>query len=183
MDRRTKRRTEPTLLRLAPAAAEEAHICEGLVPRGDHDRVVLAVVALTYSRAVWAEFRVDDAEDAGLCAVLEHAWDFFGGVPRTWLFETRVGLTPQVLELARRRGATARPYAQREWMGRGEWALRCVPERFLRPHLLRDLGLANRSLHVFVEEMLQRDHPGQRDRRVYELLAEERGYLRPAGKR
>ncbi len=181
MDRRTRRRSTPRFLQLAPAPAEQAHICEGLVPR-DQDRVRLVVVALAWSHAVWAEFRVD-AGEAGLCEVLDRAWEFFGGVPRTWLFETRAELAPQVLELARRHGAIAKPYARCDWMGWGEWALRCVPERFLRPHLLRDLGLANRSLRVFVEEKLWRGHPGQRDQRVHEVLDEERGYLRPTGKR
>jgi len=179
MGRRTIRWSAPTLERLAPAPAEEAHLCEGLVPSGDDERVVLVVVALAWSHAVWAEFCVD-AEDAALCEVLDHAWEFFGGAPRTWLFETRATLSPPVIERARRRCATARPFAEHDGVRWGEWALRCVPERLLRRHLLRDLGLANRSLRVFVEEMLQRDHAIQHHCRVRELLEAERGYLRPA---
>jgi hypothetical protein len=47
--------------------------------------------------------------------------------------------------------------------------------------LQRDGGLGNRLLRAFVDEMLWRDHPERRERRIYEVLDEERGHLCPGG--
>jgi hypothetical protein len=180
MDRRTRRQSAPKLLRLAPTPGERAHICQGLVPGGDQDRMVLIAVMLDYSHAVWTEFCVAD-DDAALPEVLEHAWDFFGGSPRTWLFETMAPIEPRVLDLARRCKAIARLVALHDGVCWGEWALRSVPPWLLLQSLLRDLDAANRILHGVCLEMLERDHPQMLDRRVHEVLDEERICLRPAG--
>lgn len=142
-------------------AVDEAHISEGLVRRGDDGaRAVLVVVALTRLPLVWAEFCAS-ASAAALGEILKHAWEFFGLVPRTWRFDSRAALPPDVLELAQGYGATARPHAIHEAMVRGvaECALRRVPERLLRRQLLRDLDHANRLLRDFVEEW-NRDRGG-----------------------
>ena len=152
MDGSTRRSSASLIVRRQPTRAEEAHICEGLVPRGDGDRAVLVVVALA-GPAVWAELCAGSSE-AELGAVLEHAWTFFDVVPRIWHFETRASLGPALMELARRHGATARTLASHRPMARGpgESALRRVPERLLRRHVLRDLDHANRLLLAVVEE-------------------------------
>ena len=183
MDRRITKRSAPWLVLLAPRPGEQAHICEGLVPRGVKDRVVLVAVALAHSHAFWLEFCLD--EDPALSEVLEHAWTFFGGAPRSWLFETRAPsapLDPRVLEQARCHGAIARPLAAEDRVCWGEQALRSVPERLLRRGLLRELSLANRALRGFALEMLERSHPQMRDRRVGEVLEQERLCLRQAGR-
>ena len=185
MDGRTTRRSAPTQVRLAPQAGEQGHVCTGIVFRTERETLTLTTVTLAYSHAAWAEFCGEDQTGAAVLApVLEHAWEFFSGTPRTWLFETvapTIALDADVLGLARRCGAVARPFMAADGVRWGEWALRAVPERLLRRHLLRDLGLANRLLRAFVDEMLWRDHPHRRDRRVHEVLDEERGYLRRAG--
>lgn len=183
MDRRITKRSAPWLVLLAPRPGEEAHICEGLVPRGDKDRVVLVAIALAYSHGFWLEFCLP--QDGALSEVLEHAWSFFGGAPRSWLFETRapsVLLEAGVLELAQRHGAMARHLVTEDRVCWGEWALRSVPERFLRRGLLRELSLANRALRGFSLEMLERPHPRMPGSRVGEVLEQERRSLRQAGK-
>ncbi len=185
MDGRTTRRSAPTQVRLAPQAGEQGHVCTGIVFRTERGTLTLTTVTLAYSHAVWAEFCGEDHSGVAVPArVLEHAWEFFGGAPRTWLLETvapTLTLDEDVRALAHRCGAVTRAFLAADGVRWGEWALRAVPERLLRRHLLRDLGLANRLLGAFVDEQLWRDHPHQRDRRVYEMLDEERGYLRPAG--
>jgi hypothetical protein len=183
MARRTLRQDAPTLVRLPARPAERAHICSGSIFRTERGTLVLTTVTLAYSHAVWAEFGVEVAEWA-LAPVLEHAWEFFGGVPHAWLLETvrpSAPLEPAVRALARRCGATVRPFTETDGVRWGEWALRAVPERLLRRHFLRDCALGNRLLRVFVDEMLWRDHPQLRERRVYEVLAEERAGLWPVG--
>jgi hypothetical protein len=177
MDGTTRRRSAPKLLRLAPAPAGRAHICQGLVPGGDQYHVALVAIMLAYSHAVWAEFCVED-NGAALSEVLEHAWEFFGGSPRTWLFETKALIDSQVLDMARRCKAIARPFAMNDEVCWGEWALRSVPPRMLRRSLLRNLGLANQMLRGFCLEMLERPHPQMPDRRVREVLDEEHACLR-----
>jgi hypothetical protein len=182
MDRRITKRSAPWLVLLAPRPGEQAHICEGLVPRGIKDRVILVAVALAYSHAFWLELCLDDG---ALAEVLEHAWRFFGGAPRSWLFETRVPSRPRdhlVLKEARRHGAIARPLVAEDRVCWGEQALRFVPERLLRRGLLRELGVANRALRGFVLEVLQRPHPQMPERRVCEVLEEERRHLQVAGR-
>lgn len=138
-------------------------------------RVVLVVVVLAWSRAVWAELRVNG--EAELVKSLERAWAFFGGAPRTWLFETDTVHVLEVLEHARRRGAIAMP-SVREGTRWGEWALRRMSRRLRRPLLARDLEHAQRRVRDFVQEMLQRRRPDHHDRRVCELLQDERAHLR-----
>ncbi len=182
MERRMVKRSAPWVALLAPRPGEQAHICEGLVSRGVKDRVVLVAVALAYSHAFWLELCLDEG---ALSEVLEHAWRFFGGAPRTWLFETRVPSTPRdqlVLEQARHHGAIARPLAAEDRVCWGEQALRFVPERLLRRGLLRELGMANRALRGFALELLQRSHPQLPERRVCEVLDEERRQLQAAGR-
>lgn len=184
MATRTLRQDAPPLVRLAPRPGERAYICSGLIFRTEGSTLVLSTITLAYSRALWAEFCQEETPDATLAPVLEHAWEFFGGAPRTWLFETvrpTAPLEASVLTLAHRCGAVPRAFAPADGVRWGEWALRRVPHRLLRRHLLRDLGLANRLLRAFVDEQLWRDHPHQPDRRVYEMLDDERGHLRPAG--
>jgi hypothetical protein len=180
MARRTLQQDVAALVRRAPQPGEQGHICECLVPCGDDERVTLVVVALAYSHAMWAEFYL--AEDAALPAALEHAWEFFGGAPRTWLFETvrpTASLDPGVLALAQRCGAVPRPFAAHDGVRWGEFLLRYIPERFLRRHLLRYLVLANGLLRSFCENTLWRAHPQRDGRSVLEVLAEERGALHP----
>jgi hypothetical protein len=179
MDRRTTKRSAAALLRLAPAPAERAHICQGLVFRTEAGDQTVVTVALGYSHAVWAEFCIQVGESA-LPVVLEHAWEFFGGAPRTWVFEATSPAAlrqPDLVELAERWRAVVRPVDVCDPVPWGEWALRRVPERLLRRSLLRDLGLANRLLRASVEEMLWRDHPAHPGRQVHDVLEEERGYL------
>jgi hypothetical protein len=185
MDGRTTRRSTPAQVRLAPRPGEQGHICTGIVFRTERGTLTLTTVTLAYSHAAWAEFCGGEQAGAAVPArVLEHAWEFFGGAPRTWLFEAvppTTVLDTDVRALARRWGAVTRPFLAADGVRWGECTLRAVPERLLRRHLLRDLGLANRLLGAFVDEQLWRDHPHQRDRRVYEVLDEERGYLCPVG--
>ena len=174
----------PALVRQAPRPAELAHICVGVVFRTEHGALTLTALALAYSHAVWAEFSGDDDTTTVPCHVLAHAWEFFGGAPRTWLFETvrpTAAMQPDVLALARGCCAVARPFTASDGVAWGEWALRCVPEQLLRRSLLRDLGQANRLLRVFADEMLRRERLGMAGRRVHELLDEERGHLRCVG--
>lgn len=150
----------------------------------DRGTLVLSTITLAYSHAAWAELGVALDDDLALAPVLEHAWEFFGGAPRSWLLETaRSGADrdPAVLALAGRYGSTVRPFTAADGVRWGEWALRAVPERLLRRHCLRDCGLGNRLLRLCADELLWRDHPQVRERRVYEVLDEEQGHLCPVG--
>jgi hypothetical protein len=74
---------------------------------------VRSTITLAYSHAVWAEFGVEVDGELALAPVLERAWEFFGGAPRTWLLETvrsSASLDPALLALARRYRATVRPF-------------------------------------------------------------------------
>ncbi len=183
MEKTTSRKralNAPSTPLLARPPGEEAHICQGLVRR-DHDRLELVAVVLPWSGALWAEFVVhsNKAEGVELCKVLEHAWEFFGGVPRTWVFETMSRLPSEVLELAQRLGSTATIELSRpNKLGWGELALRRVPEWLLSPEALRDLTAANRVLRIFVAEWTKmRPHPRHRDRSIGKMLKEERLHL------
>jgi len=192
MSRQTKkegarRRAARAEWTVEPAA--QADICRGLVPRGHGERVTLVAVALAYSRASWFEYCArEEDEGPGLLRVLEHAWGFFGGAPRTWRCDMAAApgrAHGAVEELARRygaqwlRGVACKPGAA----GCGEVALRQVPARLLAQVVLRDLDEANRLLRDFAREHLQRPHPGQAGLSVGDVLDGERGHLLPPGAR
>jgi hypothetical protein len=150
MDRRTTR-TSPTSL--APAPGELGYIYEGLVGRSECGVVVFVVVTLAWSRAMWAELLVAGKAMA-LSNVLERAWEFFGGAPHTWVFDTKPDRASEVLKLAGHWGARARPYVGGNSLN-AEHALPCMQDSSLQCGGLGDLRQANQILRVFVEEMLQ----------------------------
>ena len=152
---------------------------------------VLVVAVLRYSRAVWAEL-VDEPSSVLLCRALVHGVRYFGGSPRRWQFEypdcwvvqqerdeLRWHFVSPLPELARHFSAELGVWTP---CGRGlaEAALDYLAWAFVMKRVPGRQSDDNRALRAFLDQTAQpRPHPLQPGRSIAEVLAEERGHLRP----
>jgi hypothetical protein len=152
---------------------------------------VLVVAVLRYSRAMWAEL-VEAPTVGWLALTLLEGARYFGGSPRRWWLEYpdcwAVGqergslewrFAPPLPQLARHLSS-----ALGVWMPRGrglaEAALDYLAWAFVMKRMCRRRSEANRALRAFLDDTAQRrPHPRLPGRSIAEVLAEERGYLRP----
>jgi transposase len=181
-------------LRIEPLIAEQAQIDWGYIGKlrfpGGTRQLWVFVMVLAYSRAIWAEL-VLDLTAISLRRSLVRACSYFGGVTRQWLFDNpkivvlerrgdAVRFHPELLALAGQLCAAPRLCGVRkpQQKGKVERAVRFLRERFFAARTIRDLERGNADLRVFLHEIAnRRPHARWPDRRVHEVLAEEKARL------
>ena len=181
-------------LRVEPLIAEQAQIDWGYVAKlrfpGGTRQLWVFVIVLAYSRAMWAEL-VLDLSAASLRRSLLRAAAYFGGVTRQWLFDNpktvvlerhgdAVRFHPDLLELCGDLCVAPRLCAVRkpEQKGKVERAIRFLRDRFFAGRTIRDVERGNAELRAFLDTIANaRPHPRGSERRVDEVLAEERQRL------
>jgi transposase len=181
-------------LRLEPLIAEQAQIDWAYVGKlhvpGGSRQLWAFVMVLSYSRAIWGEL-VLDLSASSLRRSLVRACRFFGGTTRQWLFDNpkivvlarhgdAVRFHPDLLALAGRLCVAPRLCAVRkpEQKGKVERAIRFLRDRFFAARTIRDVERGNAELRAFLDAIANvRPHPRWPDRRVDEVLAEEKARL------
>jgi transposase len=181
-------------LRVEPLIAEQAQIDWAYLGKlrfaGGTRQLWAFVMVLSYSRAIWGEL-VLDLSAISLRRSLVRACRYFGGATRQWLFDNpktvvlerhgdAVRFHPELLAVAGQLCVAPRLCAVRkpQQKGKVERAIRFLRERFLAARTLRDVARGNAELLVFLDEIANvRPHPRWPDRRVRDVLAEERARL------
>jgi transposase len=151
------------------------------------------VMVLSWSRAIFARFVLDQTLESFLRCHLA-AFEAFGGVPRTLLYDNlktavleRVGdvirFHPRLLDLAGHYHFAPHPVgvARGNEKGRVERAIRYLRESFFAARSFRSLEHLNRQLDEWVTQIADvRPVPGDLQKRsVADALAEERSRLLP----
>ena len=186
-------------LRLSPLIGEQAqvdwaHVGNIPVPGGVRP-LWLFVMALAWSRAIWAEF-VLDLSVWSLLRSLTRACAYFGGTPREWLFDNakvvvleRHGAAarfhPLLLDLAGHHAVRLKLCGVRKGNEKGvvERHIRYVRDRFLAARCIHGIDQGNREFLSFVDEVAHpRPHPTLPGRTVLDCFEEERGRLLPLPK-
>lgn len=148
------------------------------------------VMVLSYSRAMWAEL-VIDLSAISLRRSLVRACSYFGGATRQWLFDNpkivvlerhgdAVRYHPELLALAAELCVAPRLCGVRkpQQKGKVERAIRFLRDRFFAARTIRDVERGNAELLTFLEKIANvRPHPRWPERRVNEVLAEEKARL------
>jgi transposase len=181
-------------LRVEPLVAEQAQIDWGHVGKlrfpGGERQLWVFVMVLAYSRAMWAEL-VIDLSAASLRRSLVRACAYFGGVTRQWLFDNpkivvlerhgdAVRYHPELLALAAKLCVAPRLCGVRkpQHKGKVERAIRFLRDRFFAARTIRDVARGTAELRTFLDEIANvRTHPRWPERRVDEVLAEEKERL------
>jgi transposase len=171
------------------AQVDWAYVDKIPVPGGER-ALWLFVMVFAYSRALWAEF-VLDLSVHSLTRSLVRASTWFGGSTRQWLFDnpktvvvervgTAVRFHPTLLALCAamrvepRLCAVARP----EHKGKVERAIRYLRDRFLAGRRILGVADGNRALRGFLDDIAhQRAHPVQHERKVADVLGDEKPRL------
>lgn len=199
--RRYLRRARPVpkhevFLRVEPLVGEQAQVDwghVGYIEMGGVKRALwVFVIVLAYSRAIWAEL-VIDLSVYSLLRSLVRASAYFGGSPRQWLFDNAkvvvverhgdaVRFHPLLLELAGALRVQPRLCGVRkpQQKGKVERSIRYLRERFFAARRIHGIDQGNSMLGDFLTEVTdEREHPRWPERRVREVLDEERAYLLP----
>ncbi len=171
------------------AQIDWAHVGSLAVPGGKRPLWAFVMV-LAYSRAMWAELVVDMGVES-LRRSLVRASAFFGGSPRQWLFDNTktvviersgdaIRFHPDLLDLAARlhvQPALCRPRRPQE-KGKVERAIRYLKDRFFAARSFHSIAHGNAQLAEFFKSVAhERPHPRWPDRRVIDVLDEERPRL------
>lgn len=171
------------------AQVDWAHVGTLAVPGGKRPLWAFVMV-LGYSRAMWAELVVDMGIES-LRRSLVRASAAFGGSPRQWLFDNtktvvieRAGdairFHPVLLDLAARlhvQPLLCRPRRPQE-KGKVERAIRYLKDRFFAARSFHSIAHGNAQLAEFFADIAhERPHPRWPDRRVIDVLDEERPRL------
>ena len=181
-------------LRVEPLIAEQAQVDWAYVGKlqfaGGTRQLWAFVMVLSYSRAMWAEL-VIDLSATSLRRSLVRACLYFGGVTRQWLFDNpkivvlqrhgdAVRYHPDLLALAGQLCVAPRLCGVRkpQQKGKVERAIRFLRDRFFAARTIRDIESGNAELLQFFEKIANvRPHPRWPERRVDEVLAEEKARL------
>ncbi|XXX77334.1 IS21 family transposase [Sorangium sp. So ce134] len=181
-------------LRVEPLIAEQAQIDWAYIGKlcvaGGTRQLWAFVMVLSYSRAIWGEL-VLDLSASSLRRSLVRACCYFGGATRQWLFDNpktvvierhgdAVRFHPDLLSLAGQLCVAPRLCAVRkpQHKGKVERAIRFLRDRFFAARTIRDLDRGNAELLAFLDEIANvRPHPRWPERRVDQVLAEERARL------
>lgn len=172
------------------AQVDWAHVGNVPVPGGQRPLWVFVLV-LSYSRALFAEL-VFDLTVSSLCRSLLRAAQFFGGLPRQFLFDNpktvvlerhgdQVRFQPELLALCAQLHVQPRlcaVYAPQQ-KGRVERAVRYLRDRFFAGRTLVERERGNQELLVFLRTLPgQRPHPTLKERTVQQVFdAQERPTL------
>lgn len=151
------------------------------------------LMVLSWSRALFARFYLDQTTESFMRGHLA-AFDAFGGVPRTILYDNLksavleregelVRFHPRILELAGHYHFAPKPcsVARGNEKGRVERRVRDVRESFFAARSFRSIDDANTQLAAWIERVQRaRLVPGDPDKRlVRDALVEERARLLP----
>ena len=150
------------------------------------------VLTLSYSRALWFEFFLDQSLENWLRGHV-HAFAAWGGVPRAILYDNlksvvtvRAGdaiqFHPRLLELCAHYQFAARPCQPRRGneKGRVERVIQYLRHAFFAARDFRDLADLNRQALVWRDDVAhQRPWPGDDARRVAEAFTDEQPRLLP----
>ncbi|MEQ1812691.1 MAG: IS21 family transposase, partial [Terricaulis sp.] len=150
------------------------------------------VLTLSYSRALWFEFFLDQSLENWLRGHV-HAFAAWGGVPRAILYDNlksvvtarsgdAIQFHPRLLELCAHYQFAARPCQPRRGneKGRVERAIQYIRHAFFAARDFRDLADLNRQALVWRDDIAhQRPWPGDDTRRVCAAFADEQPRLLP----
>jgi transposase len=182
--------------RLTTLAAEEAQVdwgSFGSIRIGRGVRPLSGfVMVLSYSRAVFALFTVDQTLES-FCRGHVEAFDAWPGIPRTLVYDnlrsavleragTAIRFHPRLLELAGHYHFAPRPCtpARANEKGKVERQIQYLRHAFFAARTFVDIDDLNAQFRRWRDEIAhQRLHPEQRDHTVAEVLAEEQPRLLP----
>jgi transposase len=182
--------------RLTTLAAEEAQVdwgSFGSIRIGRGVRPLSGfVMVLSYSRAVFALFTVDQTLESFLRGHVE-ALEAWPGVPRTLVYDnlrsavleragTAIRFHPRLLELAGHYHFAPRPCTpgRGNEKGKVERQIQYLRHAFFAARTFVDVDDLNAQFRRWRDDRAhQRPHPEQRDRTVAEVLAEEQPRLLP----
>jgi transposase len=148
------------------------------------------VLTLSYSRALWFEFFLDQSLENWLLGHV-HAFAAWGGAPRTILYDNlksvvtarsadAIQFHPRLLELCAHYQFAARPCRPRRGneKGRVERAIQYLRHAFFAARDFRDVADLNRQAIVWRDDVAyQRPWPGDDARRVCEAFTDEQPRL------
>ena len=182
--------------RLTTLAAEEAQVdwgAFGSIRIGRGVRPLSGfVMVLSYSRAIFALFTVDQTLESFLRGHVE-AFASWPGVPRTVVYDnlrsavleragTAIRFHPRLLELAGHYHFAPRPCTpgRANEKGKVERQIHYLRHAFFAARTFVDVDDLNAQFRRWRDEVAhQRTHPEQRDRTVAQVLAEEQPRLLP----
>lgn len=188
--------TAPVYRRLITLAAEEAQVdwgAFGSIRIGHGVRPISGfVMVLSYSRAVFALFTVDQTLESFLRGHVE-AFAAFHGIARTLVYDnlrsavleragTAIRFHPRLLELAGHYHFAPRPCTpgRANEKGKIERQIQYLRHAFFAARTFADVDDLNAQFRRWRDEVAhQRPHPEQRDRTVAQVLAEEQPRLLP----
>lgn len=159
---------------------------------GGHRRLLAFVMVLSYSRQLFFRFFYD-ARLPNFLAGHVQAFTFFGGVPRTLLYDnlksavlerrdTAIRFHPRLTALADHYGFAPRPVApyRGNEKGRVERAIRYLRSSFFPLRATSSLEALNRDALTWTREIAaRRPWPQDRRRTVEQAYREERSHLLP----
>lgn len=185
---------EEAYLRLTVLPGEQAQVdwaCFGTVRVGNCPRALSCfVMVLSWSRALNVLFTLDQSMESFLKGHVQ-SFEFFGGVPRTLLYDNlksvvlerwgdAVRFHPRLLELAGHYHFAPRPCGVRRAneKGRVERTIGYLRSSFFAARPFRDIDDLNAQFRVWREEVAhKRMVPGRKDLTVAQALLEERSRL------
>ncbi len=159
---------------------------------GGQRRLLAFIMVLSYSRRIFLRFFYD-ARLPNFLAGHAQAFSFFGGVPRTLLYDnlksavlerkdTAIRFHPRLTALAKHYGFLARPVApyRGNEKGRVERAIRYLRSSFFPLRASWTLEALNRDALLWCKGIAsERPWPQDRRRSVEQAYREERGHLLP----
>lgn len=193
---RLRPQSREAFLRLETFPGEQAQVdwaCFGQVEIGRaRRRLSCFVITLSYSRAIWLEFFLDQSLENFLLGHV-HAFEDWGGAARILLYDNlrsavleRLGdavrLHPRLLELCGHYHFQARPcqVGRGNEKGRVERTIRYIRDSFFAARCWTGIEDLNRQAKEWRERIAhQRRWPGSDSRSVAEVFAEEKARLIP----
>ena len=155
-------------------------------------RLSCFVLTLSYSRALWFEFFLDQMLESLILAHV-HAFQDWGGVARTTLYDNMKSVVlerrgdliqfhPRLLELCGHYHFAARPCqpGRGNEKGRVERAIRYIRESFFAARSFTNVEDLNRQARLWRDDVAhQRPWPGDPSRTVASVFEEEKSRLLP----
>lgn len=171
------------------AQADWAHFGEVRIGRARR-RLSCFVLTLSYSRALWVEFFLDQMLESLMLAHV-HAFEDWSGLARTVLYDNMKSIVlnrhgdlikfhPRLLELCGHYHFAARPCqpGRGNEKGRVERAIRYIRESFFAARSFSTVEDLNRQARVWRDEIAhQRPWPGDHSRTVASVFEEEKPRL------